>query len=315
MHRIGTPCALPFLAMLEILVNGLARGAIYALIALGYTMVYGILGMINFAHGEIFMIGMFGAVYGLGALGSMGLVSVGLTLPLAILIAMVLSAGFGMANERLAYRRLRNAHLLAPLTSAIGMSIVLQNFVMLSVTKGKIDFPRAVAAPLADTKWAIGPLHLTALQALIFSVTLVLMGGLFWLIQRTRLGIALRAVAQDRTMASLCGMKVDGLITFTFALGSALAASAGAMVAMYQGVVRFDSGYMMGLKAFAAAVLGGIGNIPGAVIGGLVIGLTEDVTSYTIASEWKQSTAFAILILVLWLRPRGLLGERVADKV
>ena len=301
--------------MLEILVNGLARGAIYALIALGYTMVYGILGMINFAHGEIFMIGMFSAVYALGALGSLGLVGAGLTLPLAIVAAMVLSAGFGIANERLAYRPLRGAHLLAPLTSAIGMSIVLQNFVMLSVTKGKVDFPRAIAAPLADTTWTLGPLHLTALQALLFSVTLVLMGALFWLIQRTRLGIALRAVAQDRTMASLCGMKVDGLITFTFALGSALAAAAGTMVAMYQGVMRFDAGYMMGLKAFAAAILGGIGNIPGAVLGGLVIGLTEDITSYTIASEWKQTTAFAILILVLWLRPRGLLGERVADKV
>lgn len=301
--------------MLEILVNGLARGAIYALIALGYTMVYGILGMINFAHGEIFMIGMFGAVFALGALGSAGMVSVGITLPLAIVLAMALSAGFGVMNERLAYRKLRGAHLLAPLTSAIGMSIVLQNFVMLSVTKGKIDFPRAVAAPLANTTWNLGPVHLTALQALIFATTLALMGALFWLVQHTRLGIALRAVAQDRTMASLCGMKVDGLIAFTFALGSALAAAAGVMVSMYQGVMRFDAGYMMGLKAFTAAVLGGIGNIPGAVVGGLIIGMTEDVTSYTIKSEWKQTTAFAILILVLWLRPRGLLGERVADKV
>ena len=304
-----------FPPMLEILVNGLARGAIYALIALGYTMVYGILGMINFAHGEIFMIGMFAAVYALGALGSMGLIAVGITLPVAILLAMVLAAGFGIANERIAYRKLRGAHLLAPLTSAIGMSIVLQNFIMLSVTKGKVDFPRAIAAPLADTTWKLGPLHLTALQALIFALTLSLMGALYWLVQRTRLGIALRAVAQDRTMASLCGMRVDGLITLTFAIGSALAAAAGVMVSMYQGVMRFDTGYMMGLKAFTAAVLGGIGNIPGAVIGGLIIGLAEDVTSYTIASEWKQCTAFAILILVLWLRPRGLLGERVADKV
>jgi branched-chain amino acid transport system permease protein len=301
--------------MLEILVNGLARGAIYALIALGYTMVYGILGMINFAHGEMFMIGMFGSIFALGALGSAGLVGAGLTLPLAIVAAMALSAGFGILNERLAYRKLRGAHLLAPLTSAIGMSIVLQNFVMLSVTKGKIDFPRAISSTLSDVKWSIGPLHITALQALIFAVTLVLMGGLFWLIQKTRLGIALRAVAQDRTMASLCGMKVDGLITLTFAIGSALAAAAGTMVAMYQGVVRFDAGYSMGLKAFTAAVLGGIGNIPGAVVGGLLIGLAEDVTSYTIRSEWKENTAFAILILVLWLRPRGLLGERVADKV
>ncbi|MEN9309788.1 MAG: hypothetical protein RL173_3720, partial [Fibrobacterota bacterium] len=213
------------------------------------------------------------------------------------------------------YRKLRGAHLLAPLTSAIGMSIVLQNFVMLSVTKGKVDFPKAIAAPLSNTTWTLGPLHLTALQALIFAITFTLMGALFWLIQRTRLGIALRAVAQDRTMASLCGMKVDHLITFTFALGSALAAAAGVMVAMYQGVLRFDSGYSMGLKAFAAAVLGGIGNIPGAVIGGLIIGLSEDLTTYGIGSDWKQTTAFAILILVLWLRPRGLLGERVADKV
>jgi len=301
--------------MMEILVNGLARGAIYALIALGYTMVYGILGMINFAHGEIFMIGMFGSIFALGALGSAGLVGAGLTLPLAIVAAMALSAGFGILNERLAYRKLRGAHLLAPLTSAIGMSIVLQNFVMLSVTKGKLDFPRGISAPLAETRWSVGPLHVTALQALIFAMTFCLMGGLFWLIQKTRVGIALRAVAQDRTMASLCGMRVDGLITLTFALGSALAAAAGTMVAMYQGVVRFDAGYEMGLKAFAAAVLGGIGNIPGAVLGGLLIGLVEDITSYTIRSEWRESTAFVILILVLWLRPRGLLGERVADKV
>lgn len=301
--------------MLEILINGLARGSVYALVALGYTMVYGILGMINFAHGEIFMIGMFAAVFALGAMGSAGLVAVGITLPLAILLAMALSAGFGVMNERIAYRKLRGAHLLAPLTSAIGMSIVLQNFVMLSVTKGKVDFPRAVAQPLANTTWSLGPVHVTALQAVIFATTFALMCGLFWLVQRTQLGIALRAVAQDRTMASLCGMKVDRLIAFAFALGSALAAAAGAMVAMYQGVLRFDSGYMIGLKAFTAAILGGIGNIPGAVLGGLVIGLTEDLTSYTIKSEWKQTTAFAILILVLWLRPRGLLGERVADKV
>jgi len=301
--------------VLEILVNGLVRGAIYALIALGYTMVYGILGMINFAHGEMFMLGMFGAVFALGALGSAGLTSAGLTLPLAILAAMALSAGFGVLNERIAYRKLRGAHLLAPLTSAIGMSIVLQNFVMLSVTKGKIDFPRAISSPLAETRWSLGPLHVTALQVLILALTVALMGGLFWLVQRTRLGIALRAVSQDRTMASLCGMRVDGLISLTFAIGSGLAASAGTMVAMYQGVIRFDAGYAMGLKAFTAAILGGIGNIPGAVVGGLVIGLAEDLTSYYVATEWKQTTAFVILVLVLWLRPRGLLGERVADKV
>lgn len=301
--------------MLETLVNGLSRGAIYALVALGYTMVYGILGMINFAHGEMFMLGMFASAFALGALGSAGLVSVGLTLPIAILIAMALSAGFGAMNERIAYRKLRGAHLLAPLTSAIGMSIVLQNFVMLSVTKGKKDFPQSISAPLADTRWDIGPLHITALQALILGSTVVLMGGLWFVIQRTRLGIALRAVAQDRTMASLCGMKVDHLITWAFMIGSSLAAAAGTMVAMYQGVIRFDAGYTLGLKAFAAAVLGGIGNIPGAVLGGLLIGLAEDITTSAVGADWKHTSSFALLILVLLLRPRGLLGERVADKV
>jgi len=301
--------------MIEVLVNGLARGSAYALVALGYTMVYGILGMINFAHGEIFMVGMFACVYALGALGALGLVQIGLTFPLAIAMAMLFSAGLGWANERVAYRRLRGAHILAPLTSAIGMSIVLQNFVMLSVTKGKIDFPRAVAEPLAGRQFSFLGAQISLLQILILSTTLVLMAALFWLIQRTRVGIALRAVAQDRTMASLVGIPVNLAISLTFMLGSALAAAGGIMIAMYQGVLRFDAGYQTGLKAFIAAVLGGIGNIPGAVLGGVLLGLVEDGTSLWIKSEWKNVTAFVILILVLLLRPRGILGERVAEKV
>jgi len=301
--------------MLEVLVNGLARGAAYALVALGYTMVYGILGMINFAHGEIFMLGMFACVYALGALGALGLVQVGLTFPLAIVMAMLFSAGLGWANERVAYRKLRGAHILAPLTSAIGMSIVLQNFVMLSVTKGKIDFPRAVAAPFVGREYVVFGAHIGLLQIAILSTTIVLMGALFWLIQKTRIGIALRAVAQDRTMASLVGIPVDLAISLTFMLGSALAAAGGVMISMYHGVLSFDAGYQVGLKAFIAAVLGGIGNIPGAVLGGLVLGVVEDGTSLWIRSEWKSVTAFLILILVLLLRPRGILGERVADKV
>jgi len=301
--------------MMEILVNGLSRGAVYSLIALGYTMVYGILGMINFAHGDVFMIGMFASVFALGTLGSMGLSALGITIPIAVVAAMVVAAGFGWANERIAYRKLRGSHLLTTLTSAIGMSIVLENFVMLSVTKGKIDFPRAAVAPLLAVSWNVGGASITLLQVGLWAVTLVMMLGLFWLIHKTRIGIALRAVSQDRTMASLVGIQVDRTISFTFMLGSALAAVAGTMVGMYQGVLRFDAGYAIGLKAFTAAILGGIGNVPGAVLGGLLIGLAEDSTSVLIKSEWKNSVAFAILVLVLLLRPRGILGERVAEKV
>jgi len=192
---------------------------------------------------------------------------------------------------------------------------VLENFVMLSVTKGKIDFPRAAVAPLLAVSWNVGGARITLLQVGLWVVTLVMMLGLFWLIHRTRIGIALRAVSQDRTMASLVGIQVDRTISFTFMLGSALAAVAGTMVGMYQGVLRFDAGYAIGLKAFTAAILGGIGNVPGAVLGGLLIGLAEDSTSVLIKSEWKNTVAFAILVLVLLVRPRGILGERVAEKV
>ena len=301
--------------MMEILVNGLSRGAVYALIALGYTMVYGILGMINFAHGDVFMIGMFASVFALGTLGSMGLAALGIAVPVSLAIAMVVAAGYGWANERIAYRKLRGSHLLTTLTSAIGMSIVLENFVMLSVTKGKIDFPRAAVAPMLAVSWNVGGARVTLLQVGLLAVTLVMMVGLFWLIHRTRVVIALRAVSQDRTMASLVGIDVDRTIAFTFMLGSALAAVAGTMVGMYQGVLRFDAGYAIGLKAFTAAILGGIGNVPGAVLGGLLIGLAEDSTSMLIKSEWKNTVAFAILVLVLLVRPRGILGERVAEKV
>jgi len=195
------------------------------------------------------------------------------------------------------------------------MSIVLQTFIMLTVTKGKIDFPRAFADPLAGRHVEFLGARVSALQIAILATTVLLMGALFWLIQRTRVGIALRAVSQDRTMASLVGIPVDRAISITFMLGSALAAAGGVMISMYQGVLRFDSGYQIGLKAFIAAVFGGIGNIPGAVLGGILLGLVEDATSLWIRSEWKNVTAFAILVLVLLLRPRGILGERVADKV
>jgi len=301
--------------LLQVLVNGLARGSVYALVALGYTMVYGILGMINFAHGEVFMLAMFGVVFALGAVSAVFGNLLWVNLVLALLLAVAFAAGWGWANERIAYRRLRNSNLLAALSSAIGLSIVLQNFAMLSVTKSKVDFPHHYGKVFSETSWQLGSARITLLQVVMLGTTAALCLGLWFLIQKTRIGISLRATAQDRTAASLMGIRVDRTISGTFVLGSILAAVAAMMVAMYQGVVAFDSGYAIGLKAFTAAVLGGIGNIPGAVLGGFVIGILEDLTGATLGSDWKQTSAFAILILVLVLRPRGLLGERVADKV
>jgi branched-chain amino acid transport system permease protein len=298
-----------------ILINGVARGAVYALVALGYTMVYGVLGMINFAHGEVFMIGMFACVYGIGLMSVAWGDHIALNLGLGVLIAMIFSAAYGYANERIAYRKLRKAHVLAPLTSAIGISTFLQYFIFLTVSKQNVDFPRYYSDWLTNNRFHLGLVEVTYLQAAIIGLTLVIMAALFYFIHFTRLGIALRATAQDQLMASLVGIPVNKIIAFTFILGSALAAIAGVMVAMYDDVLGFDAGYRVGLKAFTAAILGGIGNIPGAVLGALILGVTEALTTYQYGSEWSDVTTFVVLMLVLLLRPRGLLGERVADKV
>jgi branched-chain amino acid transport system permease protein len=298
-----------------ILIDGVVRGAVYALVALGYTMVYGVLGMINFAHGEVFMIGMFSCVYAIGVMAAGWGDHLVLNLFVGTLIAMVFSAGYGYANERIAYRRLRKAHVLAPLTSAIGVSTFLQYFIFLTVSKQNVNFPRYYSDWLTTNHFHLGLFDVTYLQAAIVGVTLVIMAGLFYFINATRAGIALRAVAQDQLMAALVGIPVNRVIAFTFILGSALAAIAGVMVAMYYDVLGFDSGYRVGMKAFTAAILGGIGNVPGAVLGALIVGVSESLTTYWYGSEWSDVTTFAVLMLVLLLRPRGLLGERVADKV
>jgi branched-chain amino acid transport system permease protein len=299
----------------DILTNGISRGAMYALVALGYTMVYGVLGMINFAHGEIFMIGMFACVYAVGVFSLAWGNHIVLNLALGIGVAMIFSAAYGYANERIAYRRLRQAHVLAPLTSAIGISTFLQYFIFLNVSRDPVNFPRFYSDFLTNHHARLGPIDVSWLQLTILGLTLVIMTGLFWLIHRTRLGIALRATAQDRLMAGLVGVPVNKIIAFTFILGSALAGIAGVMYAMYQTTFEFDSGYRVGLKAFTAAILGGIGNVPGAVLGALIIGLTEALTTYGLGSQWDDPAIFVVLMLVLLLRPRGLLGERVADKV
>lgn len=299
----------------DILINGISRGAIYALVALGYTMVYGILGMINFAHGEIFMIGMFACVYAVASVSSLWGSHLLINFLVGIVAAIVLAAAYGYANERIAYRKLRRAHPLAPLTSAIGVSILLQNFIWLTVSKDNVPFPPFYSASLNKIAFHIAGASVSWLQIFIIATALVLMAGLFWLINRTSIGTAMRATAQDPLMAGLVGISVNRVISFTFILGSGLAAVAGVMVSMYQNVLVFNSGYRMGMKAFTAAVLGGIGNIPGAVLGGFLIGLTEDLTSYALGSDWKDGTTFLILMLILIVRPRGLLGERVAEKV
>jgi branched-chain amino acid transport system permease protein len=299
----------------DILINGISRGAMYALVALGYTMVYGVLGMINFAHGEIFMIGMFACVYAIGFFSVLWGNQVALNLVLGIIVAMIFSAAYGYANERIAYRRLRKAHVLAPLTSAIGISTFLQYFIFLTVSRDAVNFPRFYSDYLTGHHISLGPVQITYLQITILLLTLVIMSGLFYLINRTRLGIALRATAQDQLMASLVGIPVNRIIAFTFILGSALAAIAGVMFSMYDNVLFFDAGYRVGLKAFTAAILGGIGNVPGAVLGAMIIGLTEALTTLQFGSQWDDPAIFIVLMLVLLLRPRGLLGERVADKV
>lgn len=297
---------------LQQLINGLTLGAVYALVALGYTMVYGILELINFAHGEIYMIGAYLGIIFLGLFTVTGLAEshLFLSLILTFLLSAATCAGYGVTLERIAYRPLRHAHRLSPLISAIGMSIFLQNYVML--TQGSADkvFPHLLpTGPIA----AAG-IPISGIQIFILLASVILMGALQFFVRKTRLGKAMRATAQDKTMASLCGIPIDRVIAVTFAIGSILAAVAGVMVAMYYGVVHFFIGYVAGIKAFTAAVLGGIGNIPGAMVGGLLLGLVESLGAAYISSEFKDGFAFLILIFVLIFRPSGLLGEKVPER-
>ena len=288
--------------LLQQLINGLTIGMIYALIALGYTMVYGILGLINFAHGEIFMVG---AYLGLSAL----LVS---DQPHSVFILSLIGTGIlGLLIERFAYRPLRDAPRLAPLITAIGVSFVLQNGVMLIYGPFDKSFPTLFTVK----KFPWRSVTVTNLQILIWFLSLFLMLGLHLFIQKTKTGKAMRALADDRPAASLMGISVNGIISITFLIGSALAGIGGVMFGMYYGTINFHDGYLAGLKAFTAAVLGGIGNIPGAMVGGVLLGLLEGLGAGYLSSEWKNVFAFVILILLLLFKPSGLLGERVVKKV
>ncbi|MEO3432909.1 branched-chain amino acid ABC transporter permease LivH [Inquilinus sp. CAU 1745] len=300
------------------LINGLTLGAIYGLIAIGYTMVYGIIGMINFAHGDIYMIGAFISLITFLVLGFGGapLVAVPVAIMIVLLVSMVLTSVYGWAVERVAYRPLRGSFRLAPLISALGMSIFLQNYVQLVQGARVKPLPPVVTGGFTVMERADGfTVSLSYLQIIIMVLTVVLMVIFSLLIAKTPLGRQQRACEQDKTMAALLGVNVDRTISMTFVIGAALAAVAGLMVTMYYGVVHFYIGFLAGVKAFTAAVLGGIGSVPGAMLGGVLIGLIEAFWSGYFSVEYKDVAAFSILVLVLIFRPSGLLGKPEIEKV
>jgi branched-chain amino acid transport system permease protein len=295
------------------LVNGLTLGAIYSLIALGYTLVYGILAMINFAHSEVLMLGSFLALgltvfapglFGSGPLGLAGMFAA----------SMVGAGAINVIVERLAYRPLRKVSRLAPLISAIGVSIILQNAVFLWVSTQSLSFPQ----PVAVRQIALpGGASVSSLQVVILAAALILMGLLHFFVEHTKTGKAMRACADDITTAGLMGIDADRIVMITFFVGGALGGAAGVLYGMNYGSIKYNLGFLPGAKAFTAAVLGGIGNVRGAVLGGFILGFLEVLASGYIpnGAEWRDVVAFTVLIAVLLARPSGLLGERVAEKV
>jgi branched-chain amino acid transport system permease protein len=300
---------------LQQLINGISLGMIYGLIAVGYTMVYGIIGMINFAHGDIFMVGAFVALIALLLLQLGGAMDGTAAILLMLLFSVSVTALYGWTTERIAYRPLRGSFRLAPLISAIGLSIVLQNYVQVSqgarvkpveaVVRGGVEVFR-------DGDFAV---QLSYMQMLIIGTTLAALAAFTILVTRTPLGRAMRACEQDRKMASLLGIDTDRTISLTFVIGAALAAVAGTMYLLRYGVIDFYIGFLAGVKAFTAAVLGGIGSLPGAVLGGLLIGLIETFWSAYFSVQYKDVAAFSILVLTLIFLPTGLLGRQEVEKV
>ncbi|MGI6643591.1 MAG: branched-chain amino acid ABC transporter permease [Bacillota bacterium] len=289
--------------MLQQVLNGLTLGSTYALIALGYTMVYGVLQLINFAHGEVYMAGAF--------MGLLLIQSGGVPFPLALVLAMGGAALLGMVIERVAYRPLRKSSRLACLISAIGMSILLQNLFLVIMGPETRRFP----VPFKVVQYSLGGLRIGSLDILILLVSLGLMIGLHLLVHRTMIGKAMRATAQDSNTAGLMGISVNGVISVTFAVGSALAAAGGVFVGMNFNAVEPGMGTMPGLKGFVAAVLGGIGSIPGAMAGGVLLGMAEVMGVALLRSEWRDAIAFGILTAVLLLKPSGIFGRTTQEKV
>ncbi len=295
----------------ELFLGGLTRGSIYALIALGYTMVYGIIQLINFAHGEIYMIGAFTGLIVAGLLTLAGWNTVAI-LVIASLVAVVYSCAYGWTMEKIAYKPLRKAPRLSALISAIGMSLFLQNYVLMAQTSDFLPFPNLIP----DFKFMEPVEHIVrSSELVIYITTAIVMVLLTFMIKFTRVGKAMRATSQDREMAMLVGVDVNRVISVTFVVGSATAALGGILIASHIGQINFYIGFIAGIKAFVAAVLGGIGSMPGAVLGSLVLGWTESFFTGYISSDYEDVFAFLILVFILIFRPSGILGRKDTDKV
>jgi branched-chain amino acid transport system permease protein len=302
---------------LQQIINGLVQGSIYALVALGYTMVYGIMGLINFAHGEVVMIGTLVAIMVGGSLIQSGM-PVALAGMAGITCATLVCMALGWGLERIAYRPLRNAPRLTPLITAIGMSIVLQNLAMIIWGRNYLTFPQIL--PKVDFEFAGA--NFTLVQVFIVLLSAATMGGLLFLVYRTKLGMAMRATAQNPAVANLMGVNSNRVISAAFVIGSALGALAGVMVGTYYEIAHYQMGFMLGLKAFTAAVLGGIGNLAGAMLGGILLGIIEalgagyigDLTGGFLGSHYQDIFAFVVLIIVLMFKPSGLFGEKTGDR-
>ena len=301
---------------LQQLINGITLGSIYGLIAIGYTMVFGIIGMVNFAHGDLFMVSAFIALIAFLILTTwLGIGSVVLALFIVLIVAMLLTALVNWAIERVAYRPLRGSFRLAPLISAIGMSVFLMNFVQVTQGPRNKSVPPLVQGDFVLMRQNDFPVTLSYKQIMIWGITAVLLLAFWYLVAKTPLGRAQRACEQDQKMAALVGVDVDRTVSITFVIAAALAAVAGTMYLMYYGVVSFSDGFVPGIKAFTAAVLGGIGSLPGAVIGGILIGLIETMWSAYFSIDYKDVAAFSVLVITLIFLPQGLFGRPDVEKV
>ncbi|WP_313518027.1 high-affinity branched-chain amino acid ABC transporter permease LivH [Pseudomonas sp.] len=297
---------------LQQLVNGLTVGSTYALIAIGYTMVYGIIGMINFAHGEVYMIGSYVAFMAIAGLAMFGIHSLPVVMIAAFAASVIVTSAYGYSIERVAYRPLRGSNRLIPLISAIGMSIFLQNEVLLTQDSKDKAIPNLIPGNLVFGENGV---TISYMQILIFVVTTLTMLGLTLFISRSRLGRACRACAEDIKMANLLGINTNNIIALTFVIGAALAAVAAVLLGLQYGVINPHLGFLAGIKAFTAAVLGGIGSIPGAMLGGLVLGVAEAFGADLFGDQYKDVVAFSLLVLVLLFRPTGILGRPEVEKV
>lgn len=296
------------------MVNGLTLGAVYGLIAIGYTMVYGIIGMINFAHGEVYMVSAYIAAIAIAILGFFGIHSFPLVILGTLIFTIVVTGVYGFAIERIAYKPLRNSTRLAPLISAIGMSLILQNYVQLSQGARQQGIPTMLEGSL---RLHIGDdfVQLTYTKVFILVAAVLGMLALTFIIQRTRLGRMCRATQQDRKMAQILGINTDRVISYVFVIGAAMAALAGVLITLNYGTFDFYAGFIIGIKAFTAAVLGGIGSLPGAMLGGIILGIAEAQFSGMVNTDYKDVFSFSLLVLILIFRPQGLLGRPQVTKV